>query len=113
MLWERNHIAAVGQGRISVQQAIDDERFRAWLAERSMNRLPASDGHVAFLTTFYEHVQKGLEPYVARRMPRLKIFRVIATLYPEAMTTVADETGRRVAVAVFMGSSWLPRGRRW
>src|SRR5690242_2981482 len=39
-LWENNHVAKPGQGTISVQQALDDPGFRAWLASRSMVPLP-------------------------------------------------------------------------
>src|SRR5688572_21042319 len=40
-LWELNHVAAIGQGSISVEEAIDDEGFRQWLATRSLQPLPA------------------------------------------------------------------------
>ena len=32
-LWEDNHVAAVGQGNISVESALDDVGFRNWLAD--------------------------------------------------------------------------------
>jgi hypothetical protein len=42
-LWEDNRIAAIGQGRIPVDRALDDAGFRSWLAERSLLR-PATHG---------------------------------------------------------------------
>lgn len=89
-LWEDNHVAAVGQGSISVERALEDEGFRRWLAEASMQPLPEDrNARADFLTRLYQDLWHRLTPYVART-PHLKIFRVIAAVYPEAMTTVAD-----------------------
>jgi 5-methylcytosine-specific restriction protein B len=102
-LWEHNHVAAVGQGRISVDQALDEESFRRWLAARSMEPLPDSDAERRrFLTTLYDDLSKKLEP-VTTAMPHLKIFRVIAALYPEAMTTIASR-GMLAQLARAMGA---------
>ena len=38
-LWEKNPIAAVGQGNISVARALGSPEFRAWLAARSFEPL--------------------------------------------------------------------------
>lgn len=38
--WERNHVAAVGQGNIPLDKALDDETFRSWLAGKSIEPLP-------------------------------------------------------------------------
>jgi 5-methylcytosine-specific restriction protein B len=94
-LWEENRIAAVGQGNISVDGALEDEGFRRWLAEASLRPLPDDTGaRTELLTDLYEELQRRLKPYVTRT-PRLKILRVIAALYPEAMTTVADRNALR------------------
>jgi 5-methylcytosine-specific restriction enzyme B len=90
-LWEDNHVAAVGQGRIRLDAALDDEAFRRWLASRSMQPLPASrDDRIEFLTSLYEDLKAKLQPYNLKAVPHLKIFRVITALYPEGMTTVAS-----------------------
>lgn len=90
-LWERNHVAAVGQGKIRVDRALDDEGFRTWLASRSVAALPASrEGQVPFLTSLYEDIKEKLEPFDLAAVPHLKIFRVLTALFPEAMTTVAS-----------------------
>lgn len=39
-LWDANWIAAVGQGNVPVDRALDDEGFRRWFAERSIVGLP-------------------------------------------------------------------------
>jgi hypothetical protein len=105
-LWEENHIAAAGQGKISVQAALDDAAFRQWLAAKSLESLPPSeDGRLRFLTTLYQELQNRINPFVDR-MPHLKIFRVIAALYPEAMTTIADR-GAVKKLARAMGSDSL------
>ena len=55
-----------------------------------MAPLPASmEERLRFLTALHQDLRKQLEPFV-RSVPHLKIFRVLATLYPDAMTTVAS-----------------------
>jgi hypothetical protein len=103
-LWEDNHVAAVGQGSISVDRALDDEQFRRWLAARSLGPLPDGlDARTQFLTELYEGVRERLTPHLQGRVPHLKIFRVIAALFPEAMTSVADR-GALQRLARAMGS---------
>ena len=89
-LWDDNHVAAIGQGNIGVDRALDDADFRRRFAERSMAPLPVSmEERLKFLTALYQDLKKQLEPFV-RSVPHLKIFRVLAALYPDAMTTVAS-----------------------
>ncbi|MEZ5293427.1 MAG: hypothetical protein R2745_20260 [Vicinamibacterales bacterium] len=90
-LWEDNHVAAVGQGRISVSEALDDKEFRAWLVQRSLQPLPADwDARASFIEMLYEDLRDRVSQRIeGSARPHLKIFRVIAVLYPEAMTTVA------------------------
>jgi hypothetical protein len=90
-LWERNHVSAVGQGTVSVDRALDDEAFRRWLAGRSLDRLPQGwQERLVFLSSFYSDLKDRLEPYLDGRVPHLKIFRVMAALFPEGMTAVAS-----------------------
>lgn len=90
-LWEDNHVAAVGQGNISVDRALDDAGFRAWLAERSMQPLPADvEARSDFIQALHDDLRdRVMTILVGSARPLLKIFRVMAVLYPEAMTTVA------------------------
>ncbi|MCX6612353.1 MAG: hypothetical protein NTW74_16070, partial [Acidobacteria bacterium] len=88
-LWDENKVAAVGQGNISVDRAVENGEFRHSVATLSNKSLPASvEARVRFLTEQYESLVKLIEPFVPK-MPHLKIFRVLAVMYPEAMTTVA------------------------
>lgn len=90
-LWEDNHVAAVGQGSISVARALDEPGFRAWLAQKSTVPLPAiREEQIQAITGLYDGLKAQLEPFLDKRIPHLKIFRVIAVIYPEVMTTVAD-----------------------
>lgn len=90
-LWEHNHVAAIGQGNIPIGRALDDEAFRRWLAARSIEPLPSSaEERLRFLTSLYQDLKEKLKPFLNKEMPHLKIFRVIAALYPEAMTSVAS-----------------------
>jgi len=91
MLWEANGVAAPGQGNISVKAALDDADFREWLSERSFEPLPeGSRQRIAFLTSLHDDLTSRLQAFVPERTPYLKIFRVMAALYPECMTTIAD-----------------------
>ncbi len=56
-----------------------------------MQPLPSStEGRLQFLTTLYEQLKEKLEPFREGKVPHLKIFRVMAALYPEGMTTAAS-----------------------
>lgn len=89
-LWDDNHVAAIGQGNIAIDRALDDQDFRQRFAARSMALLPVStEERLRFLSALYEDLTKQLQPFV-RSIPHLKIFRVLAAVYPEAMTTVAS-----------------------
>jgi 5-methylcytosine-specific restriction protein B len=91
MLWEGNGVAAVGQGNIPVQAALDDAGFREWFSERSFEPLPEQSGErITFLAKLYEELKSRLQAFVPDRIPHLKIFRVLGSLYPECMTTIAD-----------------------
>ena len=113
-LWDDNHVAAIGQGNVSIDRALDDADFRRRFAERSMASLPDStEEQIKFLTTLYEDLKTQLQPFV-RNAPHLKIFRVLAALYPEAMTTVAS-IGALSKLTSAMGGdrdSWVCRSSR-
>lgn len=90
-LWEHNHVAAVGQGQIPVDRALADPEFRAWLAARSVQPLPgAAEDRLPFLTLFYQDLKEKLGPFLEQKIPHPKIFRVMAALFPESMTTIAS-----------------------
>lgn len=104
-LWEKNNVAAVGQGQIPVDRALDDEGFRKWLSGRSMQALPPkTQDRLHFLTDLYRELKESLQPFLEGVTPHLKIFRVIAALYPEGMTTVAS-TSLLHKLTKAMGSS--------
>jgi 5-methylcytosine-specific restriction enzyme B len=103
-LWEDNRVAAVGQGNVPIEQALQDAGFREWLAVKSMESLPAPrEEQARFLTVLYQEIKRQLEPFLDRKTPHLKIFRVLAALYPEAMTAVAS-AGSLTKLARAMGA---------
>ncbi|MGE3274950.1 MAG: McrB family protein [Vicinamibacterales bacterium] len=93
-LWEDNWVASTGQGNIALDQAFDDQSFRNWFAARSMMPLPSQEeARAQFLNELYQDIKGHLEPFLAGgRIPRLKILRVMAVLYPQVMTSIADVT---------------------
>jgi 5-methylcytosine-specific restriction enzyme B len=89
-LWEDNHVASVGQGSVPVDKALVDEGFRDWMAKASMNSLPTTaEQQGQFLSNFYRDLKLQLKPFT-ERVPHLKIFRVLAAVFPDAMTTIAS-----------------------
>jgi len=107
-LWEDNHVAAAGQGTISVEKALDSADFRAWLAQQSVVPLPATyEEQVRLLTDLYLALKTRLEPSLDRRVPHLKMFRVLAVMYPDVMTTVADISKLRELTSALGGGRSL------
>lgn len=87
-LWEENHVSSVGQGNVSVELALQDESFRAWLAQRSMQPLPDSpERRLDHLAKLYDQIIERLKPF-CNRNPHLKVFRVLVALYPGELTTI-------------------------
>ncbi len=94
-LWEENPVSNAGMGTVNVERAIEDEGFRRWLAEQSLCELPSDPGErTAALNTLHKQILQRLEP-LCDRMPRLKILRVLAALFPEDFTTIADRGALR------------------
>jgi MoxR-like ATPase len=90
-LWEENYVAATGQGHVPIEKALDNEGFRRWLAHRSLDSCPVDPaGRVRFLTSFKDDLVARLEGFKLGKVPHLKIFRVMAAFYPQAMTTIAS-----------------------
>ena len=89
-LWSSETISATGQGHVSVSAALEDDGFRRWLAEKSVAELPDDDvDAAAYLSTFHDELKERVLAF-GGRTPRLKMFRVLATLFPYHFTTIAD-----------------------
>ena len=89
-IWEENPVTGVGGGQISVDPAIADPEFRKWLAERSVARLPhAPEPRATALDTLVDELEMRMGRYTSR-MPRLKLYRVLASFFPSDVTTVSD-----------------------
>jgi len=88
-LWEDNHVAGLGMGSVNIKAALDNEEFRSWLAKKSFETGPTGAAAGPFLESWFQELRARLEPFT-KRTPRLKAFRVLAVLYPHAMTTVAS-----------------------
>ncbi len=99
LLWEGNPISSLGAGgRIPVQEVIGRADFRRHLAAASMERLPESPRERdATLLDIYRYCVKAFE---GQRTPKIKIFRVLAALFPDDFTSVAsvDELGNVAAL---------------
>lgn len=100
-LWDENPISAVGQGNVSVDDAIDDPDFRLWIAEASLAPLPkAGEARTVALRKLYEEIEARVAKFT-NRIPRLKIHRVLAGLFPKDFTTVSHQRKlRKLRVAI-------------
>lgn len=89
-LWDENPVAATGMGSVKMSPALADADFQAWFAAELVKPLPADPAAVeAHLTEFYNGLRDRLK-VLCGRTPRLKLNRVLCSVYPEHFTTVAD-----------------------
>ena len=91
-LWEENDVSGVGMGTVDISAALKDPAFRDWLAEESMKPVPEdADERLAFFQRLYDELAKRLKGY-AGRVAWVKIFRVLAALYPRYFSTITDRS---------------------
>lgn len=112
-LWEDETINSTGRGTVSMDAALANADLRSWLARRSLEPLPESDVEkTKALEKVAAEIRERLKPPAVDRTPRLKIFRVLASLYPHSFTTVAD-VGRmeRLHRAMLPGTASSEVGR--
>lgn len=89
-LWDENPVAATGMGSVKTAPAIADKDFRDWFAGEVDKQLPDDPAAVeAHLTEFYNGLRDRTKA-LCGRTPRLKLNRVLCSLYPAHFTTVAD-----------------------
>ncbi len=89
-LWDDNPVAATGMGSEKMAPALADVDFRAWFAAELAKPLPSDPVAVeAHLTELYNGLRDRLKVH-CRRTTRLKLNRVLCSVYPEHFTTVAD-----------------------
>lgn len=88
LLWEENPVSGVGMGTVGLGGALDDPDFRRWVAETSLQPVPQDpEDKFRFFRAFYLELEERLRKY-SNRTPRVKIFRVLAALYPQDFTTI-------------------------
>ena len=103
-IWEENPVSSVGMGQISVDAAISNVDFRRWLAEQSRKPLPeASELRAAALDKLFDELEQKMGHYTDR-MPRLKIYRVLAGFFPSDFTTVSHVSKLRQLHSAMFGN---------
>lgn len=89
-IWEDNPVSDVGMGTVNITAAIEDAGFRQWFAEESLKPLGDTDEAIAKrLVSFYDEIIQRIKVF-SNRTPYVKIFRVLAALYPRYFTTITD-----------------------
>lgn len=98
-------LSATGQGSISLQPAYDDEGFRNRLKQLANQSLSSEKtARVAQLIAIYDDLLGRLREHCGR-VPRLKLNRGLAALFPMDFTTVADVGKLQVLNRMLGGSN--------
>lgn len=88
-LWDNETISATGQGHIDVSRVIADSAIAERLWELKVAIVPDDPrARTEWLGSAWDEIVAMVEP-LTDRIPRLKIYRVFASLWPSLFTTVA------------------------
>lgn len=88
-LWDNETISATGQGHIDVSRVIADKAIAERLWELKQASIPeTAPARSEWLADAWDEIAAMVEPLTDRR-PRLKMYRVFASLWPSFFTTVA------------------------
>jgi len=88
-IWTDNPVTGVGMGQVPIDGAIADPDFRGWFAERFLAPLPdPSEARAVKLDELFDELEVRLRQYT-NRTPSLKMYRVLASLFPSDFTTVS------------------------
>ena len=88
-LWDNETISATGQGHIDVSRVIADKAIAERLWELKQSALPDTpQASSTWLGDAWDEIAAMVKPLTDRR-PRLKMYRVFASLWPSLFTTVA------------------------
>lgn len=89
-LWEENPVASTGMGTIPTAPALNNKSFRDWFENEVKKPLSTDPVEVeTHLTEFYNKLCSEMS-VLCGRTPKLKINRVLCSLYPEHFTSLAD-----------------------
>lgn len=107
-LWEDNQVSSVGMGTVDISNAIDDTGFREWLAEESLKPLgDSADAKIARFQYLHDEIINRLKEF-SSRTPHIKIFRVLAALYPQYFTTITNRHMALVFHRALFGKRKMP-----
>jgi len=108
ILWDDNPISAVGMGTVKVDKAVLDAGFRRWLAQQSLIPMPTTyEQRLVHFRKLFNDLLDKLEPFCDRK-PRLKVFRVLASFYPDYFTTIAHGAKAKKLAIQMLGSGLQP-----
>lgn len=92
MIWDSAAVAKIGPGQsVTVRGAYDDEEIAKLLfdARGSLTSIP-TEQRGAHLQKLYDDVLSRVFPAHAKRRPRARLARLLAAIFPEDMTSIAD-----------------------
>lgn len=103
-LWEDNKVSSAGRGTIPVDKVIADASFRQWLAHASLDPLPQEpEKAIAYLDALYKEIVERVRPHCTK-IPHLKIFRILAALFPRYFTTISDRSKMEYLSEAMLGT---------
>lgn len=92
MLWDNTAVAKIGPGQsVTVRGAYEDEAVARTLFEArgSLTGLPVEE-RAGRLQKLYDEVMNAVHPHHAKRRPRARLTRILAAMFPDDMTSIAD-----------------------
>lgn len=88
-LWENETVSATGQGHIDVSRVVADPTIARRLWELKQSPIPADPRErIQWFAKAWDDIETRVRPLTDRR-PRLKMYRLFASLWPHHFTTVA------------------------
>lgn len=103
LLWEANPVSGVGMGTVSLGGALEDADFRSWVAHASLEAIPHDpDDKLRFYRAFHSELEARLRKFTSRT-PRVKIFRVMAALFPNDFSTITYVANLRQLHGLIVG----------
>lgn len=89
-LWDENPVASIGQGYVDVSPFINVAENREWLALQLCADFPESaEQRRENISRLNEELRTRLKER-CQRTPTLKLFRVLAVVFPQDLTTIAS-----------------------
>ena len=91
-LWGDNPVSSSGADGISVKEILESRELAEWIGGVAKTSLPPrGPERIKLLEGIHEELLKRVKPLTATRTPKLRVLRVMATLFPEDYSNVTSD----------------------